>query len=159
MTDQAATATARQSVSVPLTPERAFALFVGEFDSWWPKSSHTTAGDAATVVLEPRPEGRWGELDSAGEYSAWGRVLAVERPSRILLAWQLDPDFKLDPDTTMQTEVEVTFEPEGEDGTRVTLEHRGFEVWGERGAGMRDSVDAEGGWSELLGLYAEVAAR
>jgi hypothetical protein len=41
-------------------------------------------------------------------------------------------------------EVEVTFVAEG-DGTRVTLEHRGFEVHG------------DAGWSALLELYRDAA--
>jgi hypothetical protein len=47
----------------------------------------------------------------------------------------------------------VTFAAE-DDGTRVTLEHRGFEVWGEKGAAMRDSVSSDGGWRGLLEGYA-----
>jgi len=158
MTDQATIPAARQSVVVPLSPERAFDLFVDEFDSWWPKGSHTVA-DATGVVLEARAGGRWGELDAQGEFSPWGSVLAAERPGRLLLGWQLDPECKFDPDTAKQTEVEVTFAAEGESSTRVTLEHRGFEVWGGRGAGMRDSVGAEGGWRALLNAYAELAKR
>ena len=157
MTDAATVA--RHSVSVPLTPERAYDLFVDQFDAWWPKGSHTTTADVAAVLLEARADGRWGELDGQGGFSPWGRVLAADRPRRLLLAWQLDPEFKFDPDRAMQTEVEVTFEPEGDVSTRVTLEHRGFEVWGERGAAMRDSVASEGGWTELLRLYAQLAGR
>jgi hypothetical protein len=156
MTEQATIAAARRSVTVPLTPERAYDLFVDEFDSWWPKGSHTVAG-ATGVVLEAREGGRWGELDAQGEFSPWGGVLAAQRPNRILLAWQLDPNFEFDPDAARQTEVEVTFAAEGESSTLVTLEHRGFAVWGERGAAMRDSVSSEGGWTALLNAYAELA--
>ena len=147
------TATSKHTVTVPVPPERAFDLFVDDFDGWWPKGSHTTAGEAQAVLLEAQPEGRWGELDAQGGFHPWGRVLAAERPHRLLLAWQLDPDFKYDQDAGMQTEVEVTFAADGDSSTRVTLEHRGFEVWGERGAAMRDSVDSEGGWKELVDLY------
>jgi uncharacterized protein YndB with AHSA1/START domain len=157
MTDHATTATSRQSVGVPLPPERAFELFVDRFDSWWPKETHAM-DEAKSVLLEAKEDGRWGEFNANGEFCPWGRVLAVERPARILLAWQLDPEFKFDPDTGLQTEVEITFEPEG-DGTRVTLEHRGFEVWGERGAAMRDSVGSDGGWPQLLDAYAGLATR
>jgi len=155
MTDQATIAAARRSVTVPLTPERAYDLFVDEFDSWWPKGSHTVAG-ATAVVLEAREGGRWGELDAQGEFSPWGSVLAAQRPNRILLAWQLDPNFEFVPDAARQTEVEVTFAAEGGSSTLVTLEHRGFAVWGERGAAMRDSVSSEGGWTALLNAYAEL---
>ena len=37
-----------------------------------------------------------------------------------------------------------------EDQTRVTLQHRGFEVHGEAGPGMRESVGSDGDWRSLL---------
>jgi hypothetical protein len=46
-------------------------------------------------------------------------------------------------------EVEVLFDGE-EDQARVTLQHRGFEVHGEAGPGMRESVGSDGGWRSLL---------
>jgi hypothetical protein len=51
----------------------------------------------------------------------------------------------------------VTFAPHGDAGTRVTPVHRGFEVHGDAGAAMRESVSADGGWPQLLILYAEYA--
>jgi uncharacterized protein YndB with AHSA1/START domain len=156
MTEQT-TEAVNQSVTVPLAPEQAFEVFVDRFDTWWPHEGTHSLGEVESLVLEPRQEGRWGEQAPDGSFQPWGRVLAVERPNRILFAWQLTPDFGYDPDPALQTEVEVTFVPEG-DGTRVTLEHRGFEVWGEKGATMRDSVSSEGGWHGLLGRYAEHAA-
>jgi uncharacterized protein YndB with AHSA1/START domain len=157
MTEQA-TAAAHQSVTVPLGPERAFELFTDRFDEWWPHEGTHSLTEAESFVLEPRPDGRWGELASDGSFQPWGRVLAVDRPNRILLAWQLTPDFGYDPDPGLQTEVEVTFAPEGDGTTRVTLEHRGFEVWGEKGAAMRESVSSEGGWRGLLERYSAQAA-
>ena len=50
----------------------------------------------------------------------------------------------------------MTFAPE-EGGTRVTLEHSGFERYGDPGATMRDQVGADDGWPELLRLYAAAA--
>jgi hypothetical protein len=52
--------------------------------------------------------------------------------------------------------VEVLFDAE-EDGTRVTLEHRGFETHGQAGATMREAVSGEGGWSSLLAMYRDAA--
>jgi hypothetical protein len=53
--------------------------------------------------------------------------------------------------------VEVTFHEAGA-GTRVTLEHRGFEAYGEAGTGMRDSVGGEEGWPVIMRRYEQAAA-
>jgi uncharacterized protein YndB with AHSA1/START domain len=152
MTEQATTGV-QQSVTVPLAPDKAFELFVDDFERWWPnEGTHSLTKEPQAFVLESREGGRWGEQDQEGNYLPWGRVLAVDRPRRILLAWQLTPAFEYDADPAMQTEVEVTFEPDADGATKVTLEHRGFEVWGEPGAEMRGSVQS--GWGTLLERYA-----
>ena len=156
MTEQAMTEAVRHSVTVPLPPERAFELFVDEFSAWWPKDSHHV-GEHPLVeaIIEPRAGGRWYERDDSGAECEWGRVLVVERPRRILLAWQLSPAFEFDADPAHATEVEVSFEPRGDGQTTVTLEHRGFDVHGDAAGPMRESFDK--GWPELLELYAESA--
>jgi uncharacterized protein YndB with AHSA1/START domain len=155
MTEQA-TAGVQRSVTVPLPPDRAFELFVDDFERWWPNDGTHSLTEAEAFFLEPREGGRWGEQDPDGNYRPWGRVLAVDRPRQILLAWQLTPAFEYDADPARQTEVEVTFEPQSDGATKVTLEHRGFEVWGEPGAEMRGSVET--GWGALLERYAQHAA-
>ncbi len=56
------------------------------------------------------------------------------------------------------TEVEVRFVPLGEAGTRVELEHRLLENYGERAAATSERLDSEGGWQSLLAIYAKEAA-
>ena len=146
------------SFDVPLAPEAAFALFTEGFDRWWPKERvHLSERPCEAVVLEPVPGGRWYERADDGSECDWGLVREVERPTRILMAWHLNPEWVFDPDPAKATEVEVTFAGEG-DGTRVTLEHRGFEVHGAPGAGMREAVGSEGGWPEHLEHYRRAAA-
>jgi uncharacterized protein YndB with AHSA1/START domain len=145
------------SVLVPLDQDAAFELFADRFTEWWPKDSHHIADSAAAdAFLEPREGGRWYERSEDGRECEWGHVKEIDRPNRILLAWQLTPEWRFDPDRSKATEVEVTFNPEA-NGTRVTLEHRGFEVHGEAGVAMRESVSSEGGWSQLLQLYRDAA--
>jgi uncharacterized protein YndB with AHSA1/START domain len=83
-------------------------------------------------------------------------VLVWDPPSRLVLAWQLTPDWTYDPN--LITEVEVTFTPEG-DGTRVDLEHRHLERMGGRAEAARAVIDAPGGWGLLLQLFSETAAQ
>lgn len=147
----------RHSVWVPLAAPAAFDLFTERFDEWWPiESHHIGSAPATSAAIEPHAGGRWYERAEDGSECDWGRIKAWEPPHRVLFAWQLTPEWRFDPDPELATEVEVTFAAEG-DGTRVTLEHRGFEVHGEPGREMRASVageDGEGGWGALLEQYA-----
>jgi uncharacterized protein YndB with AHSA1/START domain len=85
-----------------------------------------------------------------------GKVLVWDPPARLVLIWQLTAEFQFDPN--LVTEVEVQFTPEGE-GTRVDLEHRNLERLGDTAETLREKIDAPGGWSGLLALFAEEAAK
>jgi uncharacterized protein YndB with AHSA1/START domain len=158
MTEQAMANAVRHSVTVPIPPERAFRLFTEELGTWWPQDSHTLSEGPITEVFETREGGRWYELAEDGGECTVGTIVVWEPPARFVLAWQLTPEWKFEPDLDRATQVEVTFEPEQDGGTRVILEHRGFEAYGEAGNGMRDSVGAEEGWPILMQRYAEAAA-
>ena len=155
MTDDAVVVT----VVVEATQQRAFDVFTTGFGTWWPMESHHIGEkDAVDAVIEPRAGGRWFERAADGSECDWGRVLEWEPPSRITLAWHLNPDFRYDPDPALATQVEVRFIPEGASTTRVELEHRGFAVHGERGETMKGAVGSDGGWKGLLQRFAEAAA-
>ncbi len=158
MTQQATTDAVRRAITVQASAERAFEVFTGRFDTWWPRSHHIGAADMKEAVIEPREGGRFYERGVDGSECDWGRVLAWEPPSRLLLTWQIDAEWQYDPDPEHASEVEVRFTPEG-DGTRVELEHRHFERHGADGAKIRDAVGQEGGWGGLLGMYAEAVAK
>jgi len=157
MPDQAEETAVRQSVVVQAPPERAFEVFTAGMSSWWPMATHKI-GTAPMVaaVIEPRPGGRWFERGEDGSECDWGRVIAWEPPHRVVLAWQLNADYEFDPD--LHTELEVRFSPDGADGTRVELEHRGLDAYGARTAEMRDAFGSDGGWTGLLRRFAEGAA-
>jgi hypothetical protein len=64
--------------------------------------------------------GRWFEIGEDGSECNWGKVLAWEPPTRVLLAWQINGDWKYD--ASLVTEVEVTFTPLSAGETRVAFE-------------------------------------
>src|SRR5579883_1667812 len=109
------------------------------------------------VVIEPAAGGRWFEIGEDGSQCNWGRVLAWEPPTRLLLAWQIDGNWKYDPN--FLTEVEVTFTPLASGETRVDLEHRNLERFGEKSNEVRGMIDSEDGWSGIMKRYAEVAEK
>jgi uncharacterized protein YndB with AHSA1/START domain len=144
-----------KTISVAVPPARAFEVFTRHMGGWWKPGMTVAAEPHVDIVIEPRPGGRWFERDAAGVETQWGRVLAWEPPHRLLLAWQLDAHFKYDPD--FEVELEIGFAPEGDGGTRVTLEHRNMERFGDSAATIAESVGR--GWPMLLELYADYAGQ
>jgi uncharacterized protein YndB with AHSA1/START domain len=135
--------------------ERAFAVFTEGFGSWWPATHHLGEAELADAIIEPRAGGRWYERNADGSECDWGHVIAWEPPRRVLLAWQLDADWRYDPE--LVTEVDVRFEAVGDD-TQVTLEHRHLERMGGRADEVRRAIDSPEGWRGILAHYGEAVA-
>jgi uncharacterized protein YndB with AHSA1/START domain len=137
-----------RSIDVDAPVEDAFRVFTDEFGSWWPTQSYSIGiEEVQSASIEPRVGGRVYERWHDGSEFAWGEVLAFEPPHRLVLAWHpsRDPDHPV-------TEIEVTFEPAG-NGTRVVLEHRGWEAYGDRSAEVREQYET--GWPVVLAGYAD----
>jgi uncharacterized protein YndB with AHSA1/START domain len=141
-------------VEAPL--EHAFGVFTEGFGRWWPRTHHIGDAELAEAIIEPRKGGRWYEKGVDGSECDWGRVLAWDPPHRLVLAWQLTADYTYDPDFV--TEVEVRFRAEGRNRTRVFLEHRDLERFGDRTEDVRATFDSDGGWNGILEGYAGTAA-
>jgi uncharacterized protein YndB with AHSA1/START domain len=157
MIEQAEGTAVRQSVLVQAPPERAFEVFTAEMSTWWPLDSHSIGErPMGAAVIEPRTGGRWYERGDDGSECDWGEVLAWEPPRRVVLAWRLTTEWAFDP--AIHTEIEVLFEPQDGGSTRVTLEHRGLDAYGDKAAEMRETFDSDGGWNGLLRSFAEAAA-
>ena len=138
----------RKSLVVECSLERAFEVFTREIGTWWPKHTHSIGHEQIVeVVFEERVAGRIFERLDNGIEGEWGRVLVWEPPARFSMSWYPGHD------PSEATELEVRFSPEG-DGTRVDLEHRGWEIFAARGSEIRDNYDT--GWGEVLGYYTEV---
>lgn len=143
----------RSSVRVPLSVERAFALFTRDLTSWWPKE-YTWAGEVLeTIAIESRQGGRCFERGPHGFQCDWGRVLAWEPPRRLVLAWQISPAREPEPNPAKASEVEISFQPEGPDATRVDLEHREFARHGQKGSIYCEAMGSPQGWPYILERY------
>lgn len=141
------------TVTVNTSQAKAFEVFTAGFGRWWQR---TGAGigksPLRTAVLEPFAGGRWYEIGDDGVETDWGRVLAWEPVTRLLLAWQIGADWRFDP--ALVTEVEVRFIADGPETTRVELEHRHLERIGEAAARYRALVGGPNGWTEKLEKFA-----
>jgi uncharacterized protein YndB with AHSA1/START domain len=153
-TETAVTASVRKSVTVRASVERAFRVFTDDFDSWWPRTHHIGKSPMKKGIVEGKAGGRCYTQQVDGTDCDWGRVLAWEPPHRVVLAWQITPEWGYQPDLAQSSEVEIRFTPTDDGGTRVDLEHRYLDRHGAGAASMRTAVDSEGGWGGLLKLYA-----
>ena len=146
----------QKQIVVAASAARAFDVFTAGMASWWPLSTHHIgAADAETVVIEPRVGGRLYERGVDGSECTWGHVRAWEPGARFVFTWEISADWVADP--TIASEVEVRFVEEAPSRTRVEVEHRGLEHFGDRGPEMREVFSSDGGWTGLLPLFAAVA--
>jgi hypothetical protein len=128
MSFQIAPAPIRKTIRVGANPARAFQVFTAGMARWWRPEHHIAKTPFVDLVVEPRTGGRWFERDKD---------------------WEYDQDFV--------TELEVRFIAESDGTTRVKLEHRDLEKYGEKAAEIRAMLDSPEGWHGALAFYAAVA--
>ncbi|MGK9165925.1 SRPBCC family protein [Inquilinus limosus] len=150
MTPTIAVAPVRKSIRVRTEPRRAFDVFTAGMTRWWPRRHSIGGSPIKEVVVEPEAGGRWFERGEDGTECQWGKVLAWEPPARLVLAWQINTQWRYDPD--LVTELEVRFSADG-DGTLVELEHR-LDGYGEDADRMRQVFDGPEAWEATLAGFA-----
>jgi len=147
----------KKMVYVQAPQEIAWRVFTEKMGAWWPLAFYKIGkAPAVDAVIEPHPGGRWYERGNDGSTCDWGTVLAWEPYSRLLLSWDVSADWQYDP--LLKTEIEVRFIADGEDATRVELEHRKLDRYGARRDEMRRIYETEGDWGRLLAAFAQLAA-
>jgi uncharacterized protein YndB with AHSA1/START domain len=156
MSTQAQDTAVRAEVVVNAPLERAFSVFTEGFGSFKPPEHNMLAVEIAETVFEPRVGGYLYDRGVDGSECRWARVLAYEPPNRVVLSWDISPQWQLETDPEKTSEWEVRFIPEGRERTRVELEHRNLERHGEGWEGEREAIASDGGWPLYLQRFAEV---
>jgi uncharacterized protein YndB with AHSA1/START domain len=144
----------RSSIVVDVPVDRAFAVFTGDIGSWWPPEHHLLEGALADMVFEPRVGGHVFDRGVDGSECRWARVLAFEPPYRLVISWDISLQWQLEPDPDRTSEVEVRFQPEGPERTRVELEHRNIDRHGDGWEQMHGAVGSPDGWDRGLQSFA-----
>jgi uncharacterized protein YndB with AHSA1/START domain len=134
-----------RSIVVAVPRAHAFRVWTEQVGLWWPPGHRLSKDPSATFRLEARPGGRLYERTDDGREHDYGRVLAIEPPVRLRLAWFLGSG------SEHPTEVQITFH-EVAQGTRVHVEHV-------RGDCPRERFDAiveifERSWATVTAAYA-----
>ena len=81
----------QKSIVVNTGIERAFALFVDQFDAIKPREHNLLPVPIAETVFEPRVGGHVYDVGVDGSRCEWSRVLAYEPPSRLVISLDIGP--------------------------------------------------------------------
>jgi uncharacterized protein YndB with AHSA1/START domain len=158
MTTPAATSI-RHEIVVEAPIERAFSVFTTGFGSFKPPEHNILGVDIAETIFEPREGGHVYDRGVDGSECRWARVLAYEPPNRVVISWDISPQWQIETDIEKTSEVDVRFIAETPNRTRVELEHRNLDRHGNGWDAVRDGVDSESGWPLYLRRFADVLAK
>ena len=150
--------TARSSIVVQATIDRAFQVFTEQFGAFKPPDHNLLGVEIAETVLEPRVGGYLYDRGVDGSECRWARVLAYQPPRRLVISWDISPHWQLEEDRDKTSEVEIRFVAESPERTRVQLEHRNLDRHGPDWESLREGVAGDQGWPLYLDRYAAVIA-
>jgi uncharacterized protein YndB with AHSA1/START domain len=144
------------SIVVGAPIERAFSVFTEDFGRFKPAEHNMLGVAIAETVFEPRAGGHVYDRGTDGTECRWARVLAYEPPNRVLISWDISPQWQIETDLEKTSEVEVRFVSEEPERTRVELEHRNLDRHGEGWQQLRAGVESENGWPLYLRRFDEL---
>jgi uncharacterized protein YndB with AHSA1/START domain len=158
MTTQAGATSVRHEVVVNVPIERAFSVFTKDFGKFKPPEHNLLGAPLAETVFEPHVGGTVYDRGADGSECHFARILVFEPPNRLVMSWDISPQWSIETDHAKTSEVEVRFIAEAPDRTRVELEHRNIDRHGDGWESVRDGVDAEDGWPLYLQRFADLLA-
>jgi uncharacterized protein YndB with AHSA1/START domain len=158
MSSPAAATSIRHEIVVDAPIARAFSVFTDDFGSFKPREHNMLGVEIAETVFEPLVGGRVFDRGTDGSECRWARVLAYEPPDRVVISWDINPEWQIETDTDRTSEVEVRFIAEAPNRTRVELEHRNLDRHGDGWEVVRGGVDSPGGWPLYLQRFADLLA-
>ena len=148
------TGTIRRQIVVDAPIDRAFGVFTERFGDFKPPEHNLLALPIAETVFEPRIGGNIVDRAADGTECRWARILAYDPPKRVVFSWDVSPQWRVETDPELTSEVEVRFVAESPDRTRLELEHRHLDRHGPGWQSVSDGVDGDQGWPLYLARYA-----
>jgi uncharacterized protein YndB with AHSA1/START domain len=155
---QATATTVRSAIVVEAPVERAFRAFTEEFGAFKPPEHNLLPVAIAETVFEPQVGGYVYDRGVDGSECRWARVLAFEPPDRVVISWDISPQWQIETDLDKTSEVEVRFIAESAERTRVELEHRNLDRHGDGWESVREGVADDQGWPLYLQRFADLLA-
>ena len=108
----------RKQVVVNAPVEQAFTAFTERFGDFKPPEHNLLAASIGETVFEPHVGGHIYDRGVDGSECRWARILAYEPPARVVFSWDISPQWQVETDPELTSEVEVRFVAEGPDRTR-----------------------------------------
>ena len=135
----------RREVLVDAERAVAFEVFTERIGAWWPLADFSVhGGDAEVRFVEPGVGARIVESKPGEDDAVWGTVTRWVPGELVAFSWH--PGMAAE----AASMVSVSFE-ESDGKTLVTLEHTGWESFGDRAAEAR--ANYAGGWTVVLEGY------
>jgi uncharacterized protein YndB with AHSA1/START domain len=156
MSSSTSSTTVHASILVEAPIEQAFAVFTEQFGQFKPPEHNMLGVEIAETVFERRVGGVLYDRGVDGSECRWARVLAYEPPHRVVLSWDISPQWQPETDPNRTSEWEVRFAAETPERTRVEIEHRHLDRHGEGWEGVGAGVGGDQGWPLYLRRYAAV---
>lgn len=153
MTQPEAVVVSRQVV-VNVGIKEAFTAFTERFGEFKPPEHNLLGAPITETVFEPHVGGHIYDRAADGSECRWARILAFEPPDRVVFSWDISPNWQIETDPALTSEVEVRFRSEGPDRTRLELEHRHLDRHGPGWEAVRGGVEGDQGWPLYLARYA-----
>ncbi len=139
---------------VPAAKAQAFTRFVHEITSWWPRDLTWNGENLAEMKIEPRMNGRAIERSKSGSEEIWGKVLALQEPDHLVLAWQIKADRTPEDSEQSSSRIDVRFVEVDAETTEVVIVHRDFPRHGDGWQKYRATMAGKSGWPRLVEAYA-----
>jgi uncharacterized protein YndB with AHSA1/START domain len=150
--------TLQVDITVNVPAEHAFRVFTERFDEIKPRDHNLLAVPIERTVLEPHVGGTIHDIGIDGSRCTWARVLAYEPPHRLVISWDISPQWQIEPDLARTSEVEIRFIPTTPQRTQVVLEHRHLDRHGDGWEGFA-TLDTGTGWPLYLERYRTLTER
>jgi uncharacterized protein YndB with AHSA1/START domain len=154
MSSSTSPTTVNASIVVEAPIEQAFTVFTRDFGRFKPPEHNMLGVEIAETMFEPRVGGRLYDRGVDGSECRWARVLAYDPPHRVVLSWDLSPQWQVEADLDRTSEWEVRFTAETPERTRVEIEHRHLDRHGDGWEGIGSGVAGDQGWPLYLRRYA-----
>lgn len=135
---------------VECSPNHAFETWTRKATAWWPPEHTVSHERGARIVFEPRSGGRIFERTASGQEIEWGEVVEWDPPRRLRYLWHIATD------PANATEVSIAFH-RAPNGTRIEIEHGGWDRLGEIGQAWRNANQA--GWDGVLPSFAQASRK